>query len=370
MGDKVSIVIPTRNRAALLRATLACVRAQTWRDREVIVVDEASGDGTPAMLDRDFPEVRIVRNREPQGPGAARNIGAAAANGDWLFFWDDDDLMHPGHLEALVVASRAAPPGSLVSGRARAFAVAGATAVFSPVMCAAQERTDAETLSDFFEPLRQRSIAHSTILWPRRLFATIKWDEELLFYEDFDLCGQAILAGHHIVGREVGMYYIRMHFGPRVTKGASVRRMLSPALYRLKWSALLQGRPGYEECAAALRNGLMQSIIELAGVPAATHLMPRLQAAFAAWGGKRYYPVNPPRHPAKRAIAQLTLQLAGPAALRGMLEMVARLRPSPPTYIEGLKPPDSAADRADANAIRPFFERERPEPAIQPLPAA
>jgi glycosyltransferase involved in cell wall biosynthesis len=354
-GNRISIVIPTRNRAHLLRATLACVHAQTWTDREIVVVDEASTDDTARMVASEFPDVKIVHNEAPRGPGAARNIGIGHASGDWLFFWDDDDLMHPSHLEELLQATLAAPENCLVSGRARCFAVVDDKVMLSPVICAPAERSDSGTLSEFFDPGTQRTIAHSTILWPRRLFDAVKWDEELLFYEDFDLCGQAILAGRHIVGREVGMYYIRMHAGARVTTGMSAQRFLSPAIYRLKWSDLLKARPEFRDCTSAMRNGLMELIIDLSGRAVARPLMPRLMAAFQLWGGRRFYITNPPRNRAKRAIAYAALRLGGPVALRFLLAAIARLRPMPTAFVASLTAATTATDLTDVASISLFL---------------
>ena len=59
LADLVSIVIPTRNRSHLLGQALRSARGQTWRDCEIIVVDETSDDDTLAMLARDFPDIRV-----------------------------------------------------------------------------------------------------------------------------------------------------------------------------------------------------------------------------------------------------------------------------------------------------------------------
>jgi hypothetical protein len=58
--DRISIVIPTRKRALLLGQALRSARGQTWQDRETIVIGEASDNDSPAMLSRDFPEVRVI----------------------------------------------------------------------------------------------------------------------------------------------------------------------------------------------------------------------------------------------------------------------------------------------------------------------
>jgi glycosyltransferase involved in cell wall biosynthesis len=95
----VSVVIPTRNRSGLLAMTLRSVLRQQDVELEVIVVDEASTDNTPAMLAAlDDARVRVLHHDAPQGLSAARNHGAAEARGEWLAFLDDDDLWAPDKL--------------------------------------------------------------------------------------------------------------------------------------------------------------------------------------------------------------------------------------------------------------------------------
>ena len=79
MGNKVSIIMPTRDRASLLRCALFGLRAQTARETEIIVVDDASTDETPAMLAGEFPNVKVVRHGVSRGASAARNSSVAVA---------------------------------------------------------------------------------------------------------------------------------------------------------------------------------------------------------------------------------------------------------------------------------------------------
>jgi hypothetical protein len=354
MANKISIVVPTRNRSALLRSTLRSIGAQTWSDREVIVVDEASTDDTAVLLASEFPEAKVVCHDVARGSSAARNAGIAAATGDWVFFLDDDDLIHPRHLEELLREALAAPPDCLVAGRYRDFAIVSGDVVLAPVICAAADRPDTEALIELVDPESQRTITHSTILWPRKLFETLRWDEELGFNEDYDLFGRLILAGKHIVGRDVGLYCVRMHSGPRVTTGKSLRRKLAPAHYWLKWSGLLQARPEYRACAAAMRNGLMVLLIDLSGLPAADEVMPLLLAAFKAWGGQRFYLTHPPRHWLKRRVSQAVLDIGGPRAIRQFFALIARLRRTDDDYVSSSQPAATDADRADAALIRTY----------------
>lgn len=100
-GAQVSVVIPTRNRRALLERALASALAQARIEVEVIVVDEGSDDGTAAYVrglgDR---RVSLVRNEAPRGVAAARNVGLDRARSPWIAFLDDDDLWAPEKLAA------------------------------------------------------------------------------------------------------------------------------------------------------------------------------------------------------------------------------------------------------------------------------
>jgi glycosyltransferase involved in cell wall biosynthesis len=104
----VSVVIPTRNRCELLELAMRSVLRQQDVDVEVIVVDEASTDGTAALLAaRGDDRVRVIRHDTPQGVATARNRGAAEARGDWLAFLDDDDVWAPDKLASQLLAARA-----------------------------------------------------------------------------------------------------------------------------------------------------------------------------------------------------------------------------------------------------------------------
>ena len=95
----VSVVVPTRNRRALLSETLHSVLWQRDVDLEVIVVDEASTDDTLEMIAAlADSRIRVIRNSAPTGVATARNRGAAEATGEWLAFLDDDDLWAPDKL--------------------------------------------------------------------------------------------------------------------------------------------------------------------------------------------------------------------------------------------------------------------------------
>lgn len=98
-----SVIIPTYNRAALLGEALKSVFAQTFKDYEIIVVDDGSTDGTEEMLAGLAGKVRYYR-QENKGPGAARNLGIYNAAGDYVAFLDSDDVWLTWTLEVYAEA--------------------------------------------------------------------------------------------------------------------------------------------------------------------------------------------------------------------------------------------------------------------------
>ena len=99
----VSVCIPTYNREILLRETLNSVFAQTYKDFEVVIVDDGSTDGTKQMLQRHGYKVRYYWQQNA-GDAAARNRLIELAKGKYISFLDSDDLLYPDALERMVEA--------------------------------------------------------------------------------------------------------------------------------------------------------------------------------------------------------------------------------------------------------------------------
>ena len=105
-----SIVMPTYRRPHTIDRTIATVRAQTWRDWELIVVDNA-GDGGYRFED---PRIRVHVHAETTSASHARNMGLRYVSGDLVCFFDDDDEMYPDYLAELAAAFRAHPAACMV----------------------------------------------------------------------------------------------------------------------------------------------------------------------------------------------------------------------------------------------------------------
>lgn len=96
---KFSIVVPTYNRAHLIKKTLQSLLDQTYKDFEVIVVDDGSTDETESVV-CSLTDVRIFYYKKNNAERAtARNFGSGKATGEYVNFFDSDDLAYPNHLQ-------------------------------------------------------------------------------------------------------------------------------------------------------------------------------------------------------------------------------------------------------------------------------
>ena len=97
---KVSVLIPTYNRAYIISDALDSVLKQTYRDFEIIIVDDGSSDGTRDVVEGFRSEkIRYLRHALNRGCSAAYNTGISAAEGELVAFLDSDDIWKGDYLE-------------------------------------------------------------------------------------------------------------------------------------------------------------------------------------------------------------------------------------------------------------------------------
>lgn len=98
----VSIIVPVKNRAELLRTTLQNLCRQTYENLEIIVVDDNSDENINQVIaDVGDQRIRLLENKG-YGPGAARNTGFLSARGDYVKYFDSDDLMTSNLIESQI----------------------------------------------------------------------------------------------------------------------------------------------------------------------------------------------------------------------------------------------------------------------------
>jgi len=109
MDPLISVIIPTFNRAHLLRRAVKSVLNQTYARFEVIIINDGSSDDTKEVISQ-FDDERIrYKNQKNKGVSAARNKGIMLARGEYIAFLDDDDEWFPRKLERQVHAFARAP---------------------------------------------------------------------------------------------------------------------------------------------------------------------------------------------------------------------------------------------------------------------
>ncbi|MBQ9438047.1 MAG: glycosyltransferase family 2 protein [Lachnospiraceae bacterium] len=112
----VSILLPTYNRANVIKTSIESVLAQTYQDFELIIIDDGSQDDTKTALRHYLENPKIIYTyRENGGCQAARNTGSRLAKGEWLAFADSDDLWEKDKLEKQMAYIVAHPDKALVS---------------------------------------------------------------------------------------------------------------------------------------------------------------------------------------------------------------------------------------------------------------
>lgn len=113
----VSIVIVNYNRPDLLADCLASVRAQTYPNLEVVVVDNASQNGSVDWVREVYPDVRVVALSTNRGFAGGCNAGIAAANGELIATVNNDVQLDPGWVEEMVRAARSSPGVGMVASK-------------------------------------------------------------------------------------------------------------------------------------------------------------------------------------------------------------------------------------------------------------
>lgn len=216
MNGLVSIIIPVYQREAVLEECIRSIMAQSYQDFEIILIDDGSTDGTPALcqkLAERYSQIRFLTG-DHAGVSAARNKGLDAAKGDLILFIDSDDVVHPLLIQALaegILNSDAGIAGS------SCFSVQQAKwiniyrqmkADDGPARTTYQDHHD--TVKALFTPgtpLR----AIGGVMFRRDLVGDTRFRTDLYIGEDFYFIYDNALKGASSVFLEQKWYYVRLH---------------------------------------------------------------------------------------------------------------------------------------------------------------
>lgn len=190
MNPDVSVVIPAFNAGELLLEAIRSALDQTLPNKEIIVVDDGSSDGTPDRLEPFLSQIRYIRFEQNRGPGAARNAGISASSGRYIALLDSDDLWMPTRLEVMV--------GFMDSHPGFSFATTDAYFMFD------DEPTTRSlfsvpllhfTLEDQDVRIMRSNFVYNKLIFRRELFDKYGLYDESFVFEDWAKNMEFIMAG-------------------------------------------------------------------------------------------------------------------------------------------------------------------------------
>lgn len=206
---KVSVIVPTFNRAAEIAATLESTIAQTWQDWECIVIDDGSTDSTREIVEEFVKGDRRFRYlwQENSSASRARNRGIELARGEFIAFLDSDDLMCPDKLEWQVSLLEAHPEAVLVYGDTFHFRNHNLEDGYLFL-----ERIANKPSGRAFESLLCCSSIYAPMVRTASIRALGGFDTSLPSAEDWDMWLQLARMGEILYRPRLALYY-RLHDG-------------------------------------------------------------------------------------------------------------------------------------------------------------
>ncbi len=214
---RVSVVTVAYNAEPYIEQAIDSVLAQTEIDFEMIVVDNASTDGTCAIIEqyayRD-PRVRLISSSENFGAGHGRNVGIHAATGDWVAILDADDWYRPDRLETLLDAAER--DGADVAADNQYFIMDGAAIPYRLLRKDRTEGLHRLTADDILRGDRYGKIGNLGLLKPvfRRAFLErhrIEYDVSPGLGEDFYILLKCLRQTPTLLFVTAPMYYYQIH---------------------------------------------------------------------------------------------------------------------------------------------------------------
>lgn len=245
---RASVVIVNYNGRQYLENCLRSLIREEHREYEIILVDNASTDGSARYVEQAFPKVRVIRNEANLGFGQGSNVGARQAKGRYLAFLNPDTVVEPGWLEALIAALEADPQAGLATSKVLLLAdpehinTCGNEVHFTGLTLCRGMGMERSALADLEEV---GAVSGAAFAIRRDLFEALGGFDEafFLYMEDTDLSWRARLAGYRCiyVPFSVVLHDYTLRFGPKKTFYQERNRylMLLKGLQWRTWLVLL-----------------------------------------------------------------------------------------------------------------------------------
>jgi hypothetical protein len=306
----ISAIVPAYNVEPWAAAALASLFDQSASFHEVIVIDDGSTDGTSAILEhfRNRPGMRIVRV-DNAGQGRARNLALTMATGDYVYFFDADDLLDPGFVAAMQAKLNARPEVDIVYFSGNSFVGPGCTADFLPVYRRGITREFASGVEAAGALLKSETCFASPCLYLSR--HALWQDGTLAFlpilHEDEEIITRLMCAAG------VSLCVDTVYFARRVRAGSTMTQAKT----------------------ARHADGYLHTLAALAGQRAAPIQAQLVRRFYSILGGYLAICKSIGTRPSYRELCRHMITLARPPSLRQLVEMTAS--PSLKAYLSGLR---------------------------------
>ncbi|MFA6276969.1 MAG: glycosyltransferase [Pedobacter sp.] len=266
----VSIIIPFYNAEDFLVETLQSAINQTWENKEIILIDDGSTDGSFLKV-KSFKneKVKLIQQQKNKGASAARNLGLSCAKGDYIQFLDADDLLSPNKIEKQVLALQNEPNKIAVCSTVH---FKDTENHFLRHPSAFEENFIYNTDSPiyFITKLWGGYDQHASMIQPNAwltpmnlIKSTDKWDENLSVDDDGEYFARVILNSKGIVKVEhVFNYYRKQNTQKSLSAQKSHNHFKSQLLSTLSKKHELLSRTATKEAKQAIHRQLFELIVK------------------------------------------------------------------------------------------------------------
>jgi GT2 family glycosyltransferase len=250
-----SVILPTRDRAAMLRKAVASVRSQSFQDFELIIIDDGSATDYLTDLPTD-PRIQAIRNPESLGVAHARNMGLALAKGAYRCFLDDDDEYLSSFLSSTYACLRDTPEEIGISWCGAKF-VRESSEVGGPPVVRVREIPAHKDREALLEDFVKVGTGHGVTIKATCLGKVGPFNETLKVASDTDMFFRILAQGFTPLAVP-GVHIVRnYHRGTRLTGSG-----LYPERFRT-WEWLLAEHSRFLDEHPSIKNNLLASVQSL-----------------------------------------------------------------------------------------------------------
>jgi GT2 family glycosyltransferase len=202
-----SIIIVNYNGKKFLSDCLSSVLNQSYKNYEVILVDNASVDGSVNFVKKNFPSVKIIQSKRNLGFAGGNNLGIKASKGDYIVLLNFDTIVKPNWLEELIKAAESNSQVGIVGSKLLLFdrKTLNSTGIqFSYKLCNGSDRGIGEIDNGQYDSEAKQDVlgvCFASALIKRKVIEDIGLLDEktFLFFEDLDYCIRARLRGYKVL---------------------------------------------------------------------------------------------------------------------------------------------------------------------------